>query len=89
MALVVATALLAAGASGAKATSRGEVSVLALIPSPGYPALPHVVGNVIYEGTYDNPAGDSVPSRVLEYTAGGTLLNCCCSTRPRTAASAA
>jgi sugar lactone lactonase YvrE len=75
MSLVVATALLAAGASGARATSRGDVSVLALIPTPGYPALPHLVGNLIYEGTYDNPAGDSVPSRVLEYTPDGTLTH--------------
>jgi hypothetical protein len=75
MSLVVATALLAAGASGARATSRGDVSVLAVIPTPGYPALPHVVGNLIYEGTYDNPAGDSVPSRVLEYTPDGTLTH--------------
>jgi sugar lactone lactonase YvrE len=51
------------------------VSVLALIPTPGYPALPHLVGNLIYEGTYDNPAGDSVPSRVLEYTPDGTLTH--------------
>jgi hypothetical protein len=71
----VVTALLAAGASSAMAASRGDVSVLALIPTPGYPALPHLVGNVIYEGTYDNPAGDSVPSRVLQYTADGTLLH--------------
>jgi len=49
--------------------------VLALIPTPGYPALPHVVGNLIYEGTYDNPAGDSAPSRVLQYTSDGTLLH--------------
>jgi sugar lactone lactonase YvrE len=75
MALVVATALLAAGAGSARATSRGDVSVLALIPAPGYPALPHVVGNLVYEGTYDNPAGDSVPSRVLEYTSAGTLTH--------------
>jgi hypothetical protein len=75
MALVVATALLAAGAGSARATSRGDVSVLALIPSPGYPALPHVVGSLIYEGTYANPAGDSVPSRVLEYTSDGTLTH--------------
>jgi sugar lactone lactonase YvrE len=73
--LIVATALLAAGASSAQATPRGDVSVLALIPSPGYPALPHVVGNLIYEGTYDDPAGDSVPSRVFQYTSGGTLLH--------------
>jgi sugar lactone lactonase YvrE len=48
--------------------------VLALIPSPGYPALPHVVGDSIFEGTYDNPTGSSFPSRVLQYTAAGELL---------------
>jgi hypothetical protein len=35
----VATALLAAGASSAHATTRRDVSVFALIPAPGYPAL--------------------------------------------------
>jgi sugar lactone lactonase YvrE len=73
--LMVAVALLVSGAGGALARSRGDVSVLALIPSPGYPALPHVVGELVYEGTYDNPAGDSVPSRVFQYTADGTLLH--------------
>jgi streptogramin lyase len=68
-------ALLAAGAGSADATARGDVSVLALIPTPGYPALPHVVGDLVYEGTYDNPAGDSVPSRVFQYTGDGTLLH--------------
>jgi hypothetical protein len=73
--LAIAAAVLGAVASGAQASARGDVSVLALTPSPGYPALPHVVGDLIYEGTYDNPAGDSVPSRVLEYTSDGTLLH--------------
>jgi sugar lactone lactonase YvrE len=72
---LVAALVLGAGAAPAAAASRGDVSVLALIPTPGYPALPHVVGNLIYEGTYDNPAGDNVPSRVLQYTADGTLLH--------------
>jgi sugar lactone lactonase YvrE len=71
---LAAVAVLLAPAH-ALAASRGEVSVLALIPTPGYPALPQVVGNLIYEGTYDNPAGDSVPSRVLAYTADGTLVH--------------
>jgi sugar lactone lactonase YvrE len=66
---------LAVAAAPASAALRGDVSVLALIPTPGYPALPHVVGNLIYEGTYDNPAGDSVPSRVFQYTADGALLH--------------
>jgi sugar lactone lactonase YvrE len=73
--VVVAAILLVLGAAPALARSRGDVSVLALIPTPGYPALPHVVGDLVYEGTYDNPAGDSVPSRVFQYTSDGTLLH--------------
>ena len=51
------------------------MKVLALIPTPGYPALPHVMGSHVFEGTYDNPQGSSLRSRVLEYTPGGELLN--------------
>jgi hypothetical protein len=58
----------------ADAAARGEVQVFALIPTPGYPALPHALGGRIYEGTYDNPYGDNIPSRVLEYSGQGTLL---------------
>jgi sugar lactone lactonase YvrE len=61
--------------ASATARPRGDVSVLALIPTPGYPALPHELGGHIFEGTYDNPSGSTLPSRVLEYTAGGELLN--------------
>jgi sugar lactone lactonase YvrE len=70
-ALAVALALPAA----ALARAPGDVQVLALIPTPGYPALPHVMGGHIFEGTYDNPQGSSLPSRVFEYTGGGELLN--------------
>jgi sugar lactone lactonase YvrE len=66
--------MLGPGAADALARSRGDVAVLAPISAPGYPALPHVVGSDIYEGTYANPAGDSVPSRVLEFSAGGEPL---------------
>ena len=50
LALVIAAlataALLATGAlpAPASADSRGDVSVLALIPTPGYPALPRRAG---------------------------------------------
>jgi hypothetical protein len=67
-----------AGLSGSAAGQplpRGQVGVLALIPPPGYPALPHILGNKIFEGTYDNPNGSPLPSRVIEYTADGELLN--------------
>ncbi len=65
---------LAAPASLALAAARGEVSVLTLVPSPYFPALPHVMGANVYEGTYDNPAGDDLPSKVFEFSPAGALL---------------
>lgn len=53
---------------------RWRTEVFALIGPPGYPALPHVMNDRVYEGTYTNPGGDDQPSRVLEFTADGTLL---------------
>jgi sugar lactone lactonase YvrE len=54
---------------------RWDTQVLALIPKPGFPAHAYVHPNGrIYEGTYTNPNGDSVPSRVFEYDGDGTLL---------------
>ncbi len=73
VALLGAAGLLA-GASAASTSTRGHVRVLALVPRPGYPALPHVLGNHIFEGTYDNPYGDTIPSRVFEYSLQGELL---------------
>lgn len=72
----IALALLAPAVApaGASARARGDVEVLALIPPPGFPALPHLMGGHIFEGTYDNPTGSSLPSRVLEYTLEGELL---------------
>lgn len=73
--VAVAAAFISLVPGSAEARTRGDVQVLALIPSPGFPALPHVTGNDIFEGTYDNPSGDSVPSRVLEYSTDGELVN--------------
>lgn len=70
----VVVALIAVPAV-ALARAAGDVQLLALIPPPGYPALPHLMGGNIYEGTYDNPEGTTLPSRVLEYTPGGELLD--------------
>jgi sugar lactone lactonase YvrE len=54
---------------------RWDTRPLATVPPPGYPARAYVAPNGrIYEGTYDNPSGDTVPSRVFEYLADGTLL---------------
>ncbi len=63
----------AAGPAAAQSRPRGDVQVLAVIPPPGYPALPHILGNKIFEGTYANPSGSPMPSRVLEYTSFGEL----------------
>jgi sugar lactone lactonase YvrE len=57
------------------ARARWDTRVLALVPSPGFPAMAYVAHNGrIYEGTYDNPAGDAIRSRVFEYDGDGTML---------------
>jgi hypothetical protein len=73
LAAVVSCSPLAAAPAAATAAARGQVSVFAPVLSPGFPALPHVLGNHVYEGTYDNPAGDPHPSRVFAYTTDGVL----------------
>ena len=75
-ALLAALALtLAFAGTAAAERSRFDTQVLALIPSPGFPARAYVAPNHrVYEGTYSNPSGDSMPSRVLEYDRNGALL---------------
>src|SRR5207249_764034 len=59
--LVTLLATLAAAAP-AGARARWDTRVLALVPSPGFPALAYVHPNGrIYEGTYDNPPGGQRP----------------------------
>jgi sugar lactone lactonase YvrE len=66
---------LLAAAPAASARERWDTSVLALVPTPGFPAHAYVAPNGrVYEGTYTNPNGDTVPSRVFEYEGDGTLL---------------
>lgn len=67
-------ALSLSAPSTAAAAAPGTVGVFAPVGSPYFPALPHVVGDRVYEGTYDNPAGDDLPSKVFEYSATGVLL---------------
>lgn len=72
--LVLAAGLATSPADGSKRPAQFETRLLALVPSPGFPARAYVAPNGrIYEGTYVNPSGDSVPSRVFEYTRKGTL----------------
>lgn len=75
--LLVLAALVAVGLVPAHAAERapGTARVFAKVQSPGFPAYVHVHPNGrVYAGTYSNPAGDTMRSRVFEYTSGGTLL---------------
>jgi sugar lactone lactonase YvrE len=69
-------AVLAAAPAASAQRARWNTRVLALVPKPGFPAHAYVHPNGrIYAGTYTNPNGDTVPSRVFEYDgADGTLL---------------
>ena len=72
---VAVLAALAAAAPAAEARDRWDTQVLALVPTPGFPAHAYAHPNGrVYEGTYSNPNGDTVPSRVFEYEGDGTLL---------------
>lgn len=75
--LLVLAVLVAVGLAPAHAAERapGTARVFAKVQSPGFPAYVHVHPNGrVYAGTYTNPSGDSMRSRVFEYTSGGTLL---------------
>jgi sugar lactone lactonase YvrE len=53
---------------------RWHTRVFSRVPNPGYPAFVYAHPNGrVYVGTYNNPKGDDVRSRVLEWTADGTL----------------
>ncbi len=72
---MLAASAVAVVPAAAAARDKWDTKVLAIVPKPGYPAHAYVHPNGrIYAGTYDNPSGDSVASRVFEYQADGTLL---------------
>jgi sugar lactone lactonase YvrE len=74
-ALAAALLALAVLPAAASARDRFATSVFALTPRPGFPAMAYVgPDGRVYEGTYTNPTGDKVPSRVFEYSGAGTLL---------------
>ncbi len=59
----------------AQERKRFDTDVFALVQRPGYPAHAYVHPNGrVYAGTYTNPNGDTVPSRVFEYSPSGDLL---------------
>jgi sugar lactone lactonase YvrE len=77
-ALATVAALAALAAPGASADqqprAKFDTRVLAQIPSPGFGALSLVAPDgTIYVGSFENPAGDSLPSRVFRYSADGAL----------------
>jgi sugar lactone lactonase YvrE len=78
IAAVVGAALVAAAPAGGmveEPRERWDTRVFAHVPTPGFPAKAYAAPNGrVYEGTYDNPAGDHVASRVFEYRGDGTLL---------------
>ncbi len=73
---VVVGALLALGAAAAPATAAvGDTSVFAKVAAPGYPAHAYVrPDGRVFEGTYVDPAGEGVPSKVFEYSSTGAPL---------------
>jgi sugar lactone lactonase YvrE len=60
----------AATPASAQPRPRWDTQLIARIQAPGYPAsaYPHPNGRV-YVGTYANPKGDALPSRVFEFDA--------------------
>lgn len=73
--LLAILAALAPAQSVAADRALWHTRVFASVPSPGFPAYVFVHPNGrVYAGTYTNLQGDRIRSRVLEWTASGTLL---------------
>ena len=77
-----APAVSSAGTAGG-GRDRWDTRVFAHVASPGFPAFVYVHPNGrVYAGSYTNPAGDSTPSKVFEWTRDGTpKRSWTCSTR--------
>jgi sugar lactone lactonase YvrE len=77
LATALAAVLVTAGLSAGSATAvdgRWSTTVFAQVPEPGYPAYTFVHRNGrVYAGSYHDPAGSGVPSKVFEWTADGRL----------------
>lgn len=73
--LAILGLLLPLAPASAAPRERWDTRVFSSVPRPGFPAyvFAHPNGRV-YAATYTNPAGDSMRSRVFEWTGGGTLL---------------
>jgi hypothetical protein len=74
-AVLVVLAALLPGQVAAADRPKWDTRVFASVPSPGFPAYVYAHPNGrVYGATYTNPLGDTMRSRVFEWTAGGTLL---------------
>ncbi|KRC64480.1 hypothetical protein ASE12_06665 [Aeromicrobium sp. Root236] len=74
-AALVALAVAAPQVSAETSRPRWDTRVFAKVGSPGYPANVYAHPNgKIYAGTYSNLLGDSIRSKVFEWSAGGRLL---------------
>src|SRR6478609_11608749 len=72
--LVGFLALSLCSPASAAARPRGDTRVFASMPAPGFPAYVHVHTNGrVYAGSYVD-SGSTMPSKVVEWSAGGTLL---------------
>lgn len=73
--LLAMLGMLTPAAAEADTPAKWRTRVFAMVPSPGFPAYAYVHPNGrVYAGTYTNPLGDTVPSRVFEWSADGALL---------------
>ena len=74
LAALAAAAVVPSGAVAQAERPRWDTRVFSRVPNPGYPAFVYAHPNGrVYAGTYTNPRGDSIRSRVFEWTAEGTL----------------
>lgn len=75
-AVLAATLALALPAAAAADRERWDTRVFSLVPPPGFPAYVHVhsENRRVYAGTYTDPRGDTVRSRVFEWSRRGQLL---------------
>src|SRR4051812_21620226 len=73
--VIAALVVFACAPAAASARDRFDTRVLARVPSPGYPALSLVAPDgTIYVGSFENPAGDSLPSKVFALAPDGRLV---------------
>lgn len=75
MVLLAMLGLLTPAAAEADTPAKWSTRVFAMVPTPGFPAYAYAHPNGrVYAGTYTNPLGDKVASRVFEWSGDGALL---------------